>query len=74
MCEATLTSNPDFYSIIDISMCLTPKRGKPRNAVVDESFTEVINDKFKGGRDTCMYCQKEFDRNTSRLQDHLNVC
>lgn len=55
-------------------MSLPSKRGKHCNAIVDESFTELINDKFKGGRATCKYCQKELDRNTSCLQDHLNVC
>ena len=52
--------------IPDVSMSLPPKRDKPRNSLVDECFTEVINDKFiKGGRATYTYCQKEFDRNTS---------
>ncbi len=55
-------------------MALLLKGGKPRNVLVDESFIQVINDKYKGVRVTCKYCQKELNKNASHLQDHLNIC
>lgn len=48
-------------------MALSLKRGKPRNAFIDESFILVINDKHKGIKITCKNCQKELDKNASRL-------
>ncbi len=55
-------------------MVLLLKESKPRNVLVDESFIQVINDKYKGVRATCKYCQKKLDKNTSHLQDYLNIC
>ena len=47
---------------------------KGGNAIVDESFIQFINDRVKGAKVTCKYCQKELDKNASRLRDHLNGC
>ena len=56
------------------TMALPMKGGKPRNLLVEKSFTIVINPKFKGARAECKYCHKELDRNASRLQIHLDDC
>lgn len=55
-------------------MAVSLKEGKPRNAIVEESFMKIKNDRFRGARADCKYCQKELDKNTSRLQNHLDVC
>ncbi len=55
-------------------MAVPLKEDKPRNAIVEESFRKINNDKFKDARAACKYCQKELDKNTSRFQNHLDVC
>ncbi len=55
-------------------MAVPLKGGKSHNAIVEESFRKINDDRFKGARAACKYCQKEFDKNTSRLQNHLDVC
>ncbi len=55
-------------------MAVPLKRGKPRNAIVEESFRKINNDRYKGEGAICKYCQKELDKNTSRLRNHLDVC
>ncbi len=54
-------------------MAVPLKGGKPRNAIVEESFGKINDDRFKGARAACKYCQKELDKNTSRLQNQLDV-
>ena len=56
------------------TMALPLKGGKTRNALVDKLFIQVINNKYKGVKATCKYCQKKLDKNASRLQDDLNIC
>ncbi len=55
-------------------MVVPLKGGKPRNAIAEESFRKINDDIFKDARVACKYCQKELDKNTSRLQNHLDVC
>ena len=55
-------------------MAVPLKRGKPRNTIVEEFFRKINDDIFKGARAACKYCQKELDKNTFRLQNHLDVC
>ncbi len=54
-------------------MAVPLKRGKCRNAIVEESFRKINDNRFKGARAACKCYQKELDKNTSRLQNHLNV-
>ena len=49
------------------------KKDKPCNAFVNESFIQVINNKYKSVKATCKYCQKKLDKNAFRFQDHLNI-
>lgn len=46
-------------------MAALPMGGKSHNTIVEESFTEIINNRFKGLRVICKYCHKKFDQNTS---------
>ncbi len=55
-------------------MAVPLKGGKLRNVIVEEFFRKIKDDRFKGARAECKYCQKELDKNTSRLQNHLDVC
>lgn len=55
-------------------MALLLKKDKSRNSFIDESFIQVINDKYKGIRVTCKYCQKELNKIAFCFQDHLNIC
>ncbi len=55
-------------------MAVPLKGGKPRNAIIKAFFRKINDDRFKGARAACKYCQKELEKNSSRLQNHLNVC
>ncbi len=55
-------------------MAVRLKGSKPRNAIVEESFRKIKDDRFKDARAACKYCQKELDKNTSRLQNYLDIC
>ncbi len=55
-------------------MAVPLKESKPRNAIVEEFFRKINDNRFKGARASCKYCQKELDKNTSRLQNYLEVC
>lgn len=48
-------------------MATLPKRSKLRNIIIEKSFIEIINDRFKGLRAAYKYCYKELDKNTSQL-------
>lgn len=47
VCEGIQTCKLYSYPIIVITMSLPPKRGKLRNAIVNESFIEVMKKKLQ---------------------------
>lgn len=55
-------------------MALSLKEGKLRNTIIDKSFILFTNNKFKGAKVICKYCQKKLDKNAFQLQDHVNGC
>ena len=40
------------------------KENKPRNAIVEESFIKIINNKFKNSKVVYKYYHKKFNKNT----------
>ncbi len=55
-------------------MAVPLKGCKPRNIIVEKFFRKINDNGFKGARAACNYCQKELDKKTFQLQNHLDVC
>lgn len=55
-------------------MVTPPKENKPYNAIIEKSFTDIINNRFENSRAVYKYYHKELDKNIYRLQNHLDIC
>ena len=56
-----------FRLITTYTTALLLKESKPYNAIVDKSFKQIINNKYKGVKLICKYFKKCLDKNASYL-------